>query len=654
MTTATSIRFLLLALGGLLLFGARPASADDIEVEGAIEALGESTLTVGGYTFLVTEATEFDDDLNDFSDLEIGLFVSVEGFYAEDGTLIAEEIEAEEEGGDDGDDNEVEVEGLITELTDDGLTVGGFFFLVTETTEIENDDAEIAFEDLELGTFAEVEGFIDGAGDLIAEEIDVEGDDDGDDDGDDSDLEVEGTIDDLGASSLTVGSYTFFVTEGTEIEGEDDEDLTFADLQVGQYVEVEGFYGDDGTLFASEIDVEDFGDDDIEVEGAIESLGDASLTVLGLTFVVTDDTIIEGDDDEPILFSDLAVGLIVEVHGADVDGTLVATRIEVEDDFNDDEVELKAALDSGGEAQIVVLGRAFRVLPTTPVLGFDDEPIVLSDLEGGDVVEVAARRDADGTLIALRIERDDDSANEIELEAAVTAVSAASVDVIGISFVVDEATVIVRDDDEPATLDDLAPGQRVDVDAVAEESGVRRATRIQIEDDGQAAGRVGTTGNGTFDLLSLQVTYDGTVPFVDEAGAPFEPSALQSGQTVRVSGSPGGQGTLVASRIVVLGARSTTASEGGAAPSGFAIESVYPNPISDQATIRYTLDSSARVAFTVIDVLGRRVQRVTNVPQSEGTHSLTLDASALPSGLYFVTLDVEGAGRAVQKVVVTR
>lgn len=658
MTTATRIRFLLLALGGLLLFTATPASADEIEVEGAIEALGESTLTVEGYTFLVTEATEFDDGLDGFADLEVGQYVEVEGFYAEDGTLIADEIEADDDGdddGDDGEDNEVEVEGLITELTDDGLTVGGFFFLVTEATEIENDDDEIAFEDLELGMFAEVEGFTNDAGDLIADEIEIEGDD-GDDDGDDSDIEVEGTIDDLGDMSLTVGNYTFFVTEGTEIEGEDDQNLTFADLQVGQYVEVEGFYGDDGTLFASEIDVEDFGDDDIEVEGAIEELGDASLTVLGLTFAVTDDTIIEGDDDEPILFSDLAVGLVVEVHGAEIDGTLVATRIEVEDDFNndDEEVELTAALDAVGDAQIVVLGRAFQVLPTTPVYGFDDEPIQLSDLEAGDVVEVDARRDADGTLVALRIERDDDPANEIDLEAAVTAVGAATVDVIGITFVVDDATVIVNDDDAPATLDDLMPGQRVEVDAIAEESGVRRALRIEIEDDGQAAGRVGTTGAGTFNLPNLQVTYDDTALFVDEAGAPFEPASLQSGQAVRVSGSPSGQGTLLASRVVVLGAQSTTANEGDAAPSGFSIESVYPNPVAGQATIRYTLDASARVTFTVIDVLGRQVQQMTDAPQTEGTHTLALDASALSNGLYFVALDVEGAGRAVQKVVVTR
>jgi hypothetical protein len=105
---------------------------------------------------------------------------------------------------------------------------------------------------------------------------------------------------------------------------------------------------------------------------------------------------------------------------------------------------------------------------------------------------------------------------------------------------------------------------------------------------------------------------------------------------------------------VVLGVQSSTANEGEAAPSGFAIESVYPNPIADQATIRYTLDASAGVTFTVIDVLGRRVQQVTDAPQTEGTHTLALDASALSNGLYFVTLDVEGAGRAVQKVVVTR
>ena len=651
MNTATRIRFLLLALGGLLLFTAPPVAADDIEVEGVIEALGESTLTVGGYTFLVIEETEFDDGLNGFSDLEVGLFVSVEGFYDADGTLVAEEIEADEDSDEDNGDTEVEVEGLITELTDDGLTVGGFFFLVTEATEIESDDEEIGFEDLEVGMFAEVEGFANDAGELIAEEIEV----DGEDDGDDSDIEVEGTIDALGESTVTVGSYTFLVTEGTEIEGEDDTVLTFADLDVGQFVEVEGAYGDDGTLVAIEIEVEDFDDGEIEVEGAIESLGDASLTVLGLTFAVTDATVVEGDDDQPILFSDLAVGMYVEVHGIDIDGTLVATRIEVEDSFGDDgEVELKAALDAVGDAQIVVLGRAFQVPPSTPVLGFDDEPIALGDLGVGDVVEVDARREADGTLVALRIERDDDPINQIELEAAVTAIGVSTLDVIGITFVVDEATVVVGDDDEPLTLADIVPGQRVEVDAVVTEGGVRRATRIEIENDGQAAGRVGTTGAGTFGLPNLSVSYDNAVLFVDEAGAPFESMSLRSGQTVRVSGSAGAQGTLVASRVVVLGVRSTVANEGGTIPAGFALESVYPNPLADLATVQYTLDAAARVSITVIDVLGRRMQHIADAPQSEGAHTMMLDASTLPNGLYFVALDVEGAGRAVQKIVVTR
>ena len=70
--------------------------------------------------------------------------------------------------------------------------------------------------------------------------------------------------------------------------------------RLGQFVEVEGFYAADGTLIAREVEVEDFDDDEIEIEGAIEALGDASLTVLGLTFAVTDATVIRGDDDRSV------------------------------------------------------------------------------------------------------------------------------------------------------------------------------------------------------------------------------------------------------------------------------------------------------------------------------------------------------------------
>lgn len=645
---------LLLALFGLSVLSAPPTRADDdVEVEGVIEALGDETLTVGGFTFLVTGATEIEGDDGDigFEDLAVGQFVEVEGFYTADGTLVAEEIEVEDGGDDDGD--EVEVEGLITALADDGLTVGGLFFLVTDATEIEGDDGDIAFEDLAVGQFVEVEGHYDASGDLIADEIEVE--DDGDDDGDDSDIEVEGTIDALGASTVTVGSYTFLVTEGTEIEGEDDSDLTFADLAVGQFVEVEGAYGSDGTLFAIEIEVEDFDDDEIEVEGAIEALGDASITVLGLTFGVTDATIIRrDDDDEPILFTDLTVGLHVEVHGREESGTLIARRIEVDDDFDDDgEVEVKAVLDSVGDDVIVVLSRPFLVFPTTVIRDNDDDPIALGDLAAGDVVEVDARLDADGTLVALRIEREDDAPNRIELEAAVTAVGTTTLEVLGVSFLVDDATVIT-DDDDPATLADILPGQRVEVHALLEEGGVRRATRIEIERSGNVAGRVSTPASGTFGLPGLRVDYAADVLFVDEAGAAFDPAALTSGQAVRVSGTPGAQATLVASRVVVLGVQNPVASEGNAAPLGFEFDAVYPNPFAAQATVRYTLDRSAHVTLTVLDVRGREVRRLADASRAAGTHTETLDASGLSNGVYFVTLDVEGAGRVVRKTVLTR
>lgn len=79
-------------------------SDDDIEAEGPIQALGSSSLTVEGRTFFVTNNTEYDDGLDGFYDLRIGMYVEVEGYYR-NGRLYAEEIERDDHDDDDDDDD---------------------------------------------------------------------------------------------------------------------------------------------------------------------------------------------------------------------------------------------------------------------------------------------------------------------------------------------------------------------------------------------------------------------------------------------------------------------------------------------------------------------------------------------------------------------
>lgn len=89
-------------------------------------------------------------------------------------------------------------------------------------------------------------------------------------------------------------------------------------------------------------------------------------------------------------------------------------------------------------------------------------------------------------------------------------------------------------------------------------------------------------------------------------------------------------------------------------PSTFVLESVYPNPVSGAAQLRYTLPAPAEVHATLYDALGRRVLDLASGEfQTAGSHQLQLNASALPSGAYFVRLTA-GERVARQSILVIR
>jgi hypothetical protein len=139
-------------------------------------------------------------------------------------------------------------------------------------------------------------------------------------------VSVEGRVTavDAGAGTVAVDSISFATTSRTEY----DDVASLGALSMGQHVEVEGTVPSDGAApEAREVDVED--DEELErsITARIQSLGDQSLTVLGVAVQVTADT--EFDDGG---FDALQTGTRVEVEYEFRDGTRVATEIEAEDD----------------------------------------------------------------------------------------------------------------------------------------------------------------------------------------------------------------------------------------------------------------------------------------------------------------------------------
>ena len=68
----------------------------------------------------------------------------------------------------------------------------------------------------------------------------------------------------------------------------------------------------------------------------------------------------------------------------------------------------------------------------------------------------------------------------------------------------------------------------------------------------------------------------------------------------------------------------------------------YPNSASDRTTIDYTLGSAGLVSLKVYNSIGQQVASLVDGTQASGGHSAVLDASNLPSGMYYYTLHAEG------------
>jgi hypothetical protein len=68
-----------------------------------------------------------------------------------------------------------------------------------------------------------------------------------------------------------------------------------------------------------------------------------------------------------------------------------------------------------------------------------------------------------------------------------------------------------------------------------------------------------------------------------------------------------------------------------------------PNPASGQAQVQFAVREAAETTIAVYNVLGQRVRTLyEGTPQAEQTRNLTLEASSLSSGTYFVRMQADG------------
>ncbi|MBU0509095.1 T9SS type A sorting domain-containing protein [bacterium] len=65
----------------------------------------------------------------------------------------------------------------------------------------------------------------------------------------------------------------------------------------------------------------------------------------------------------------------------------------------------------------------------------------------------------------------------------------------------------------------------------------------------------------------------------------------------------------------------------------------YPNPFNPVTTIAASLPRATEVRLAIYDVQGRRIRVLRDEPMTAGTHRISFDGSALPTGVYFARLE---------------
>ncbi len=98
---------------------------------------------------------------------------------------------------------------------------------------------------------------------------------------------------------------------------------------------------------------------------------------------------------------------------------------------------------------------------------------------------------------------------------------------------------------------------------------------------------------------------------------------------------------------------STAIKQENTSPKTFSVEQNYPNPFNPSTKIVYSIPHISNVTLKVFNILGQQVKTLVNQTQSQGTYTVTFNASSLPSGIYFYSLEA-GDYTQVKKMILLK
>ena len=415
---------------------------NEVDIEGTIDAVNpDGSIVVNGVTVSISVLTEVKGTL------AVGATVEIEGFMAEDGSVLASEVKGEGRKATKS-KNEVEIGGVVGQivLDEDGnitaITVNGVEVTVDPLTKIKGD--------LEVDGTVRVEGvFVDGtlhASEIKARDRDEDEGDEPDEDSEDEDsIKIEGTVDALILDED--GNITGVVVNGVEVSV-DGTDIG-GTLEVGSEVEIKGTVLD-GVLGATEVELEEPDDEDkkrdekVEIQGTIEAVGLdgegnlVSITVDGQKVAIEPRTSVKGT---------IEVGASVEIDAILTDDGLVARKVRGDEDERDSDEEAEVAgLEGEGEDEDNE-DQKIEIKGTIEAVGTDGDGNVTSITVDGQRIAIGPETDVRGTI---------EVGASVEIDALLTddGIVASKVRVRGRGGVENSAAGVLGDDDDDDDDDD--------------------------------------------------------------------------------------------------------------------------------------------------------------------------------------------------------
>jgi len=408
--------------------------------------------------------------------------------------------------------------------------ITGFGSVFINGVEYETDDATFVVDGVEggeellkLGMVVSLDGSdnADGTGTALSIEFDddVEG------------VVISNDITADGIGTLNIMGVTVNVDEDTVFESKDATIVTLADVVPGNIIEVSGHSSGDGNVWATRIEVKSAAkeaDKEMEVKGTVSMLDEAAKTfVIGTMTVDYSSSELE---DDFVLADDLFIE-VKSQDGLDVNGVLVASKIELEDggkksldhDDEDDEVELEGVITSLiSDTEIEVNGHAVLLSSTTKYVHGTATIAAV-----GMKIKVKGDVDVNGKLLAEKITFKPSGDLKLAGRISETDLTLNTVTVFGVAITLNNATMVKddRDDDALGTdlenikynfgVDDLAVDDWIKVKAYTNNDGGLTATKMErktedADKEGKLEGKlVLAAGTSDFYIAGIKLDLSG-------------------------------------------------------------------------------------------------------------------------------------------------